>query len=541
MLGVNPSSPLKASWRTLVLVFVAYLVTARVAIGLPVGEGIIAAVWVPGGIALAAFVLLGSRVAPAVFAASLIANATSDTPVLLAAALALGSTLEPLVGAAVLRRLGFRIAIDRMKDVGVLVVATLASCVIAATNGVWWLWLDGAIDGGDLASQWVLWWFGDAMGMLVAAPVLLVAASLLQQGGRPTRARGAELLVALVLLAGTCVLVFADDGWRRPALLIPMWAWATLRFRALGASTATLVVGVVGVASVLRGTVVLEGATLTQTVQMLQGLLAIVGLSLLAIAAALSERDATHRELELALGDEQETSRRLREIDEAKDHLLAAVSHELRTPLTSILALSTLLQDGHRSYAPDKLDEMHARLTMEAQRLDSMLSDLLDLERLRLGMLQPRYERVSVPAIVQQVIERYAAIERPATMNLESVQIDADAAKLERIIDNLVGNAYKHTPRNRRVSVSVRALGGGAMIAVDDEGAGIHDRDKQSIFEPFNRGSGDPNLAPGAGIGLSLVARFTELHGGRSWVEDRATGGSSFRVFLPGEHDTARK
>jgi signal transduction histidine kinase len=82
--------------------------------------------------------------------------------------------------------------------------------------------------------------------------------------------------------------------------------------------------------------------------------------------------------------------------------------------------------------------------------------------------------------------------------------------------------------------VRVAREDGGVLIAVEDEGPGVPDDLKRAIFEPFRQGNGVPNPSPGVGVGLSLVARFAELHGGRAWVEDRPEGGASFRVFLPG-------
>ena len=115
----------------------------------------------------------------------------------------------------------------------------------------------------------------------------------------------------------------------------------------------------------------------------------------------------------------------------------------------------------------------------------------------------------------------------------EPVFLDLDATKVERIVENLVMNALKYTPVGTAIQVRVLARDGGALIVVEDEGPGVPDQMKKSVFEPFRRGSQGPNT-PGTGIGLTLVARFAELHGGRAWVEDRPGGGASFRVSLPG-------
>src|SRR5581483_11717316 len=104
---------------------------------------------------------------------------------------------------------------------------------------------------------------------------------------------------------------------------------------------------------------------------------------------------------------------------------------------------------------------------------------------------------------------------------------------VERIVDNLLANAARHTPTGSLVSLSVRRNGDGVLIAVEDDGPGVPDDLKERIFEIFDRGRADSAAVPGTGIGLSLVAQFAALHGGCAWVEDRPGGGASFRVVLP--------
>jgi signal transduction histidine kinase len=99
------------------------------------------------------------------------------------------------------------------------------------------------------------------------------------------------------------------------------------------------------------------------------------------------------------------------------------------------------------------------------------------------------------------------------------------------MVENLLANAARHTRKGSNVWVRVKHHDAGATIVVEDDGPGVPDELREQIFEPFRRGPGQ--LQPGSGIGLSLVARFAELHGGHAWVEERAGGGASFRVFLP--------
>jgi signal transduction histidine kinase len=104
---------------------------------------------------------------------------------------------------------------------------------------------------------------------------------------------------------------------------------------------------------------------------------------------------------------------------------------------------------------------------------------------------------------------------------------------VERIVENLLANADRHTPPATPVWIRTSRHDQGVLITVEDAGAGIPLRLRAAVFEPFRQGPEHLRHAPGVGIGLTLVARFAELHGGRAWVEDRPGGGSSFRVLLP--------
>jgi PAS domain S-box-containing protein len=108
-----------------------------------------------------------------------------------------------------------------------------------------------------------------------------------------------------------------------------------------------------------------------------------------------------------------------------------------------------------------------------------------------------------------------------------------DSAKVERVVENLLANAGRHTTPDTPVWVKLARRDGGVLLAVEDAGGGVPRELRATLFEPFRREPGAAAHAPGVGIGLSLVARFAELHGGRAWVQDRPGGGASFRVLLP--------
>jgi PAS domain S-box-containing protein len=239
-------------------------------------------------------------------------------------------------------------------------------------------------------------------------------------------------------------------------------------------------------------------------------------------------------ELELELKAEREEAAELRAIDELKTTFLRAVSHDLRTPLAAILGLSVTLETQEDLGSAEARD-FARRISMNARKLDRIVSDLLDLDRISRGILEPNLAETDLGDLVERVLEESELLaERESEIAIEPVTIEADAAKIERIFENLLSNAVRHTPPESKVWVRVGPEAAGALLVVEDDGPGVPAEHRESIFQPFGQGAGAPEHAPGVGIGLAVVARFAELHGGRAWVQDREGGGASFHVFLPG-------
>ena len=222
-----------------------------------------------------------------------------------------------------------------------------------------------------------------------------------------------------------------------------------------------------------------------------------------------------------------------RQVERLREDILSAVSHELRTPLTSVLGFALTLEKHRDTLSPETIDETVVALADAARRLDRLLADLLDVERLRRGLVLLARERVAVGELVERVVAECAVDGRELRVSAARVVAEVDQAKVERIVENLVVNAVKHTPPGTPIDVRLESRDRDLLLVVEDHGPGIPDEFKEAVFETFNRGPNILALTPGAGIGLALVARFAAVHGGRSWVTDSAGGGASFHVLLP--------
>jgi signal transduction histidine kinase len=245
------------------------------------------------------------------------------------------------------------------------------------------------------------------------------------------------------------------------------------------------------------------------------------------------EHDAA-QQLAATLERERAAAEHLRAVDEMKTTFLQAVSHDLRTPLTTVLGIALTLEHRAAGLPADIAADLLRRLSSNARKLDGLLADLLDLDRLARGALTPRRQGIDVGALARRIVDD-AGIrdEHPVVVDAPAVHVAADAPKVERIVENLVVNAAKHTAAGTTIWVRVHAQRDGVLLLVEDEGPGVPVQLREQIFQPFRKGRNVADHAPGSGIGLALVAQFAGLHGGRAWVEDRPEGGASFRVFLP--------
>jgi PAS domain S-box-containing protein len=247
----------------------------------------------------------------------------------------------------------------------------------------------------------------------------------------------------------------------------------------------------------------------------------------------ITERKLAEHALRESEQRERDAAERLRALDEMKNTFLAAVSHELRSPLTSILGLSLTLERSPEMVDHDRNDLLE-RLSSNARKLDRLLKDLLDIDRLNRGIVEPAYRTADVGALARRAVESLEALHtRTVVIDTQPLVLTVDPPKIERIVENLAMNAARHTDEDRTIWVKVRSHDGGALLSVEDDGPGVPLELREAIFEPFRQGPTASPHSPGTGIGLSLVTRFAQLHGGRAWVDEREGGGAAFRVFIP--------
>lgn len=234
---------------------------------------------------------------------------------------------------------------------------------------------------------------------------------------------------------------------------------------------------------------------------------------------------------------EQGTVRRLAELDRLKRDFLSNVSHELRTPLTAISGMASTLMDHWERLGEERRTEFVGRVSANARALDEIITTLLDFSRLDSEQIVLRPEPVALSDHLERTVERLCSLFAEGAVHLEvehDLVVVADPWTLERVVENLLSNAAKHTPRGTPVRVTGRSDGESALLTVADEGGGIPPEELPLIGSRFFRG-GDPDTRKtrGTGLGLAVAREALELHGSSLEVQSSLGWGSTFSFRLP--------
>jgi len=229
---------------------------------------------------------------------------------------------------------------------------------------------------------------------------------------------------------------------------------------------------------------------------------------------------------------------REREQEEQRSTFISVISHELQTPIAIIKGYASTLARTDALLEPEALRVRLSAVEEEADRLNKLVGNLLYASRIQAGGLQMEMAPLDLSHLVETVVRRQRAknpdfnvtLDIPAT--LPTVMADRD--RIEEILQNLLDNAMKYSPRQRMLTVACRATGEDVIVSVSDAGMGISLRDQEHIFNRFHRvGNTMTQTTPGAGLGLYICRAIVEAHGGHIWVKSALHEGSIFSFSLP--------
>jgi signal transduction histidine kinase len=485
-------------------------------------------VWPPTGIALAAVLLFGYKIWPGISLGVLFGLLEPNANICISVGIAAGNTLEGLVGAYLLKHfVNFHNPIDRVRDVVGLGIFSALSTTISAAVGTITLILAGF---GNW-SGFTTWWVGDLLGALVVTPVLLVwgSKSIL----RARKRRYIEGLILFVLLALGTSYVFwvkSSGGILNQALLyiiFPFVIWAALRFEQHGATISIFIVSGIAIWGTVQASGPFSLESKNDNLVLLQTFLAVVSLTAMILAAATIERRNAADAREQLIAQLEKNNTEL-------ERFTYTISHDLRSPLVTIKGFLGMLEKDIQGNQTERIQRDFQRISNAADTMHALLGDLLELSRI--GRIINPPEEIDLAQLTRE-----AMIALEGQLNKSNIQVNisklpivyADRVRLREVMENLLENAAKYMGGQAVpvIEVGTREQEGQPVIYVKDNGIGIDPKYHTRIFSLFEKL--DPAIE-GTGIGLAIVKRIVELHGGRIWVESDGPGkGSTFCFTIP--------
>jgi signal transduction histidine kinase len=349
------------------------------------------------------------------------------------------------------------------------------------------------------------------------APVLLTWSTL---GGVNRSPRWLlEVLALAVASVGLSCLLFLVGPALNPApfrqayMLFPVLIWAAIRFGPRGGTATILVVSVFAICGTLVGHGPFISQTLGWSLLKLQLFMAVAAITTLVLAAASAERQ---------------------EALKAEKELLAIVSHDMKNPLGALrITARHLLKQPPTELGPGARRQGEF-ISRTAQRMESLINNLLDAATIRTGHLSLVHEPQDLSALITDAAETIRPLleEKSQTLRLEVppvLRLNGDRERLLQVLSNLLGNASKFAPAEGHITARATVMGAWAHCSISDDGPGIAPADLDRVFEPY--WSGDS--AKGTGLGLSIVKGIVEAHGGTTSIQSKPGVGTTIVFVLP--------
>src|SRR5947207_3333272 len=281
------------TWQ-LVCTFAAYVITGELGLAVPFTSGKVSPLWPAAGVALASVLMFGYRIWPAVAFAAFIVNFFTGIPHLAAVGIALGNTAGPLCGAWLVRQLPqFRPSLTRLRDVlGMGILGAFCGTAVSATVGASVLLLARVNAWSGFASSWLMWWWGDALGVLIVTPLALTITELLSVRGER---RLVELALLLLGAGGSALVIFDSSQWLMRADVFafgvfPFVLWGAIRFEAAGAAAVSFLIAASALWGTAHGSAPFVEGNALQNATLLQSFLGVTSVSGIVLAAVIAER-----------------------------------------------------------------------------------------------------------------------------------------------------------------------------------------------------------------------------------------------------------
>ncbi|HSX47716.1 MAG TPA: MASE1 domain-containing protein [Patescibacteria group bacterium] len=531
-----------------VILFTAYFASAKFGLSLNSVRHFATLVWAPTGIALASLFIFGYRFWPAITLAAFSINFITGASPLVALGIGIGNTLEPLLGAFLLKNfVRFDPKMERVRDVfGLVIVAAILCTTISATIGVSWLLIGGKISFSAFGTTWLAWWIGDMLGAIIVAPVLLVWSQNINL--KFSLKRIAEMvgyLLALIAISGLVFRGYQTFGFKPftlAYLIFPILIWSALRFGQLGSVTFNLVASAIAIWATISGSHS-SGTTLSHQLILLQSFMGLTAVTFMTMAAVVAERVQTQQQEQILAEKAKYLTRqraRLIALNNAKDEFIALASHHLRTPATSVKQYTGMLLHNFAGKLTKQQREFLESAYNSNEKQLQVIDMLLRVALLDSGAIELKKEKVDLTLLINEVIESYSdsfnARQQQVKFNYDEPSNIAlvDREKVWMVLENLIDNASKYSQPGKEIDINLKQNNKQLTIAIQDNGVGIVKKDTRKLFKKFSRIDNKLSSEVGGnGLGLYLSKKIISLHKGSISVRSNLKKGSTFTVTIP--------
>jgi len=263
-------------------------------------------------------------------------------------------------------------------------------------------------------------------------------------------------------------------------------------------------------------------------------------LALCILTSAIVLEYARRRKMVVELSRELEVkNRQLQDLDQMRRGLLAVASHDMKAPLTTIASYLMALRGGYMGPLDGPQMGVVDKCLAKVGVLNLFISDVLSFQSIDRGQMEQNVRPLKPGALLLDVMETFAERAREDGVSLSESglaglpEVEVDQHRMRQVFDNLLSNAIKYTPAGGRVEVVGSSADGEVLIDFKDTGIGIPEHDLENVFGEFFRVKGVRSKYPGTGMGLAIVRRIVEGHGGRVWATSEVGAGTTFHVSLP--------
>lgn len=526
-------------WLPDVLVFLAYFLTAKLAqyilFTLDTSPALI---WAPTGIALAAVLVKGNKMWVPIMLGYVAAISTLPGYLPLENKLiaTVGFTVQPLLGAWVLRKFRSDGTIHRSRDVMALMSGAAITAAIGPLFNTFGQFLLGAL-AETMIITFSRAWAGGLLGIIVMTP--LIVGWYHSPSWPIKRTQRAEAVAAFGFLTLAIYMLFWVSIPSLVFLLIfflcSILFWIAFRFGSRVNTSAILYLSILGI----LGSIVAHPSSTPLNTQLFADelFLLIIAPIFLQFFVLAEERRQTEVRLNTKVVELERLTHQLAANDEAKNEFIAILAHELRNPLSTLVSTLELLK-----FEPlhPETSAMVARASQQMFGMRRLLDDLLDVARITERKFEILPEPTDIRTIINRSIHSTEMLRETKRQRLhvhipeETVHLMADPVRLEQVVINILNNAAKYSKEESDITISCTRENGRLKIEVRDTGDGIPPDRLEEIFSPFQQLVPAPHRAAGIGIGLFLTRQIVEMHGGKISAYSAGIGtGSTFTILLP--------